>query len=224
MLAFPRAGPARGLYWRADHPRVFAHLEDSYLKGAYLLDPFYELSMRRVPAGVYRLREVAPDQFTRTRYYRDYYRRTTIIDELDCIAYPAEGLAVNVSLGRDAASGAPFSGRDLAAAARIAPVIVALAEAHWAGAAPAPAREAEADLPAALADALARTRDVRITRRQAEVALLILRGHSSGAIALRLGVSAQTVKVFRRQLYARCGLSSQAELFALLTPLLGPGA
>jgi DNA-binding CsgD family transcriptional regulator len=33
-------------------------------------------------------------------------------------------------------------------------------------------------------------------------------------------VSPQTVKVFRRQLYARCGISSQAELFALLLPLL----
>jgi len=51
-------------------------------------------------------------------------------------------------------------------------------------------------------------------------ALLILQGHSSGSIGLRLGVSAQTVKVFRRQLYARCGISSQAELFALLLPLL----
>jgi DNA-binding CsgD family transcriptional regulator len=52
------------------------------------------------------------------------------------------------------------------------------------------------------------------------VALMILRGHSSMSIGLRLGVSAQTVKVFRKQLYARCGISSQAELFALMMPLL----
>ena len=51
-------------------------------------------------------------------------------------------------------------------------------------------------------------------------ALLILQGHSSVSISLRLGVSPQTVKVFRRQLYARCGIGSQAELFALLLPLL----
>jgi DNA-binding CsgD family transcriptional regulator len=38
-----------------------------------------------------------------------------------------------------------------------------------------------------------------------------------------LGVSGQTVKVFRKQLYARCGISSQAELFALMLPLLAAG-
>ena len=39
--------------------------------------------------------------------------------------------------------------------------------------------------------------------------------------ALKLGVSPQTVKVFRKQLYQRCGISSQAELFSLMLPLLG---
>jgi DNA-binding NarL/FixJ family response regulator len=52
------------------------------------------------------------------------------------------------------------------------------------------------------------------------VALLILRGHSTPSIGLRLGVSPQTVKVFRKQLYQRCGISSQAELFSLMLPLL----
>lgn len=51
---------------------------------------------------------------------------------------------------------------------------------------------------------------------------MILQGHSTGAIGLVLGLSPQTVKVFRRQLYQRCGVSSQAELFALLLPLLRP--
>jgi len=60
-----------------------------------------------------------------------------------------------------------------------------------------------------------------LSRRQAEVALLILQGHSSPSIGLHLGVSPQTVKVFRKQLYARCGISSQAELFGLLMPMLG---
>ena len=52
------------------------------------------------------------------------------------------------------------------------------------------------------------------------VALLILRGYSTPSIGLRLGISAQTVKVFRKQLYQRCGISSQAELFSLMLPWL----
>jgi hypothetical protein len=90
MLGFARAGPARGLYWRAFRPGVCAHLEASYLTGAYLLDPFQELSMRRVPAGVYRSRDVAPGQFVRTCYHRDCHRRTAIIDEFDVIPCPTD--------------------------------------------------------------------------------------------------------------------------------------
>ncbi|MGX7871756.1 helix-turn-helix transcriptional regulator [Mesorhizobium sp. ORM6] len=59
-----------------------------------------------------------------------------------------------------------------------------------------------------------------MSKRQAEVALLILQGHSSPSIGLNLGVSPQTVKVFRKQLYNKCSLSSQAELFALMMPIL----
>jgi DNA-binding CsgD family transcriptional regulator len=76
---------------------------------------------------------------------------------------------------------------------------------------------------AQLVRALGDAHGIRLSPRQAEVALLILRGHSTVSIGLRLGVSGQTVKVFRKQLYARCGLSSQAELFALMLPLLTVG-
>ena len=44
---------------------------------------------------------------------------------------------------------------------------------------------------------------------------LILKGHSSYSIAATLGVSPNTVKVHRRQAYAKLNISSQAELFHL---------
>lgn len=220
VLGWAEAGPPAALYARADAPAAFAHL-GSYLAGAYLLDPFHELNLRRVPRGVYRLSDVAPDAFRRSRYFRDYYRRTTIIDELTVIAYPVSGGVLNLCLGRDATSARRFAAREIEMATRLAPVIAALGESHWADLAAGP--RPEGDLPGALRAALA-ARGVGVSPRQAEVALLILRGHSSGSIALRLGVSAATVKVFRRQLYGRCGISSQAELFALLMPLVEAGA
>ena len=61
---------------------------------------------------------------------------------------------------------------------------------------------------------------ISLTPRQAEIALLILKGHSSASIAMRLEISPQTVKVFRKQLYRKCAISSQAELFSLVMPLL----
>ena len=61
---------------------------------------------------------------------------------------------------------------------------------------------------------------IHITQCQAEVALLNLQGHSSNSITLRFDLSPRTVKVFRRQLYDHCGVTSQAALFAMLIPLL----
>ncbi len=219
VLAYRDGARPQVLYHHAGRAEVFAELETTYVAGAYLLDPFHDLHLHRAPAGVYRLLDIAPDQFQRSRYFREYYRRTTITDELTFVAYPARGVSLNVCLGRDATSGTAFAAREVAAAQRLAPVVAALAERHWAGLR-ATEERAGGDPTAALRRDLAEARGVALSPRQAEVALMILRGHSSVSIGLRLGVSAQTVKVFRKQLYRRCGISSQAELFALMMPLL----
>ena len=198
---------------------VFALLPTSYLAGAYLLDPFHELHLNGAAAGLCRLQQVAPDSFQRSRYYLEYYRETTILDELTYVVRPTPGLSLNLCLGPDRSSGRPFAAAEIAAARRLEPVVLALAERHWARLSEGTGQAAGRDVPAGVVAALA-GQGIRLSPRQAEVALLVLRGHSSGSIALRLGVSAQTVKVFRRQLYARCGISSQAELFALMLPLL----
>jgi len=218
VLAYRIAAVPLVLWRHAPHSQAFELLDSSYVAGAYLLDPVHELHLTGVPAGVYRLSEVAPDAFARSRFYEEYFRQTTILDEIDFIAHPRAGVTVAISVGRDAASGSPFSARDMGACRRLAPVVIALAERHWAELVAPPGKKP--DVAAAMSEALKAHLGIRLTPRQAEVALLILRGHSSVSIALRLGVSRQTVKVFRRQLYRRCGISSQAELFSLLLPHL----
>lgn len=218
VLAYRDALPPQVLFTQSDQPQVFSQLERTYLAGAYLLDPFHDLHVNRVTAGAYRLRDVAPDAFHRSRYFIDYYQQTTLIDEVTFIAYPHPDISLNICLGRDAASGRPFGPVEIETAQRLAPIVIALAETHWTnladpGGAPS---DVAADLIAALRD----RHGIRLSARQAEVALLILRGHSTQSISLRLGLSSQTIKVFRKQLYAKCALTSQAELFALLVPLL----
>jgi DNA-binding CsgD family transcriptional regulator len=218
VLAFRARGAPLPLYRVADDPRVFGQLDTTYLGGAYMLDPFHELHLSRAPPGVYRLTDVAPDAFHRSRYFEEYYRQTTILDEMTFLAYPRDGVTLTLCVARDATSGSVFPARAVETCQRIAAVVVALAERHWAGVPAHPA--GAANVPAQIAAALAARHQVRLSPRQAEVALLILQGHSTVSIAERLQVSAQTVKVFRRQLYARCAISSQAELFALMLPLL----
>lgn len=219
VLAFQDFGSPLVLYRRGDHSQVFAELDRIYHSGAFRLDPYFELHSQRVPAGAYRLRDVAPDAFHRSRYFIEYYEQTTLIDEITFIANPAPGVSLNICLGRDATSGKAFSAREVEACQRLAPIVAALAEAHWAGIGQSSPTLAE-DPAVSLAHAARSTRQISLSPRQAEVALLILRGHSTVSISLRLGVSVQTVKVFRKQLYARCNVSSQAQLFSLMLPLL----
>ena len=53
-----------------------------YLEGPYLLDPFYQVYASRIGPGLYRLREIAPDRFYHSEYYRSYYRRTGLAEEI----------------------------------------------------------------------------------------------------------------------------------------------
>lgn len=61
-----------------------------------------------------------------------------------------------------------------------------------------------------------------LSERESETARLILQGFSSKAIAQRLGISPERVKVHRRNLYHTLKVVSRAELFALLLQP-GPG-
>lgn len=60
----------------------------------------------------------------------------------------------------------------------------------------------------------------RLSDREAEVARLILRGHSSKEIARILGNSPETVKVFRKRIHTKLGLATSAELFSLFLSAL----
>lgn len=225
-MAFRDQGVPLIFYSQAKSPAVFAELATQYVSAAYLFDPCLQLHAQGAAPGLYRLRDIAPDAFPRSQFYQDYYQKTTLVDELTFLAYPGgqsqAGVSLNICLGRDGGprgtGGRAFSAREKAAAAAAAPIVIALCERHWIGLS-AP-RMPDRDLAGDLAERAEKRLGLHLSTRQAEVALLILRGHSTPSVALQLGVSVQTVKVFRRQLYARCGISSQAELFALMLPLL----
>jgi DNA-binding CsgD family transcriptional regulator len=218
ILIYRDTGPAEIIHTCAGQAQVFAALRNTYTSGAYVLDPYHDLHLQAAPVGVYRLRDIAPDAFNRSRYFIEYYEQTTLIDELAFVIYPVEGISLNICLGRDQSSGQQFSHRQIEACQRILPIITALVERNWSG---LKTRSGPADDVAGnLVRAVFATHMIRLSLRQAEVALLILKGHSSASAALRLGLSPQTIKVFRRQLYAKCGISSQAELFAMMLPLL----
>ena len=190
-----------------------------YLSGAYLLDPFYEIHSARKKANLYRIWDIAPDQFSRNQYFVEYYRRTTMIDEIGFVVWPSPQASIHVCLGRDVRSSQRFLKRERSAAQSVFPIVESLICSHWENLRFGSDAGNES-VTQRMVRLVAETHGIRLTNRQAEVALLILQGHSSNSIALRIGISPQTVKVFRKQLYKRCEVSSQAELFGLMLPIL----
>ena len=204
---------------KAQDQRVFERIDSHYIGGAYKLDPFYGLHVDGAAEYVYRLSDIAPDQFQRNEYYKSYYERTTLIDELAFLSRPAPGISVTVCVGRDATSALKFSRRQIRDAAAVAPTVNALVKRNWRDLDTHASPDPE-NVTVTLRQRLADEKGISLSNRQSEIAVLILRGHSSVSIGLALGISPQTVKVIRKQLYKKCSISSQGELYYLIAPYL----
>jgi DNA-binding CsgD family transcriptional regulator len=221
VLIFAGTTIPKVLYKRIYGPDVFRHLTDLYLPAAYLLDPIYHFHLKRGEAGLYRLLDVAPDQFRRSRYFKWYYGRIGITDEISVILPIGESITITISMGKDSTSAQDFSTNAEVYLRSHEPVIMSLLNAHWVASEASPTIKANsAPITDSLIADMRAHHNILLSKRQAQVALLILQGHSSLSIGLHLGISPQTIKVFRKQLYKKCSLSSQAELFALMMPIL----
>ncbi len=192
----------------------------NYINGAYLLDPFYEAAQEFIPSGLYRLNEVAPDDFQESEYFRQYYRYSNLLDEVgfllavkdedDSIVGGRQAGYLHLSLARIES----YAESEVEALRTIAPWLLAILEQHW-GATLAQQPQLEVSLHKQLSDALRNFGSSLLTEREREVANLLLHGHSSKSMALKLDISMETVKVHRRNLYSKLDISSQSELFSL---------
>jgi len=191
---------------------------DDYLEGPYLLDPFSQACGRKVDNGLYRLRDIAPDRFLQSEYYRSYSVRTGLAEEICYIFYLPNDVAVAISLMRSGES-ARYSAREFKLLESVAPIVISLAQRHW--------RDVPDWFEAGLADSdkvdkrsiiektVTTIFGTRITPREIQVVAQVLEGHSSESISKRLGISVGTVRIHRRNIYARLGISSQQELFSM---------
>ena len=206
ILAYFRDETPQILFADSETRAVHQNMSHVYLSGAYLLDPFYELHNSGVETNLYRMSDIAPDQFSRNQYFLEYYQRTTIIDEIAFIIWPSPQMSVHVCLGRDLQSKRRFTIRELSSAKQVLPIVETLICEHW-GNLRFSSEDHGENVLERMVRLVAETHGINLTKRQAEVALLVLRGHSSASIGLRLDISPQTVKVFRKQLYRKCNIS-----------------
>lgn len=189
-----------------------------YQVGPYLLDPFYKATANGIRSGLYRLADLAPDQFYKSEYYKSYYVQTGPVDEIAYFIPGQDGWTVVTSLMR-APSQPIFSAHDLRTLRIVEPLLRRIAEAHWRADERFKAEQRVEDDKEALRRTVQEALDARgmppLTPRELQVVGLVLEGHSSESIANLLGISAGTVRIHRKNVYAKMRISSQRELFSI---------
>ncbi|WP_119272235.1 helix-turn-helix domain-containing protein [Taklimakanibacter deserti] len=207
-LVFDRQGPPLILHqWSPQQPNYFQML---YSQGAYTLDPFYRASLDERRDGVMLLKDIAPDGFGESDFYKAYYEKVNMIDEIGLLCPVDEQRTMHLSLGRRCNS-CIYAADDLAHVKRLRPLLstLLLKQYHL--------QDAGRDAAGHQAPEHAGQwlKPFHVTAREAEIADMILRGHSNASMGVILAISAETVKVHRKNLYAKMRISSQAELFQL---------
>ena len=220
ILAFAYRGRARPItlgHTIQDDKHLRVLLAD-YTSGPYLLDPFFHAALNGTKAGCYRLISLAPDHFQQSEYYRAHYHRTNIGDEIGCFFELPDEVTGVLSLLRWQQH-SPVSQHDLSILQAIEPTLRVICSKRWSSVSRAMAKSERTELDGStlgdrLLDDFENFGGSQLSLREHQIVSLVLQGHSTESIARRFDISPGTVKVHRRNIYRKLGISSQAELFA----------
>ncbi len=189
-----------------------------YEIGPYLLDPFYKATANGIRSGIHSMAELAPDQFYKSEYYKSYYVQTGPVDEVAFFTPVKDGWIVATSLMR-APSRPSFSAHDLRTLRIVEPLVRGIAEMHWRTddrlKTATQVEDGKEVLRRTVQDALEARGMPPLTPRELQVVGFVLEGHSSESIANLLDISAGTVRIHRKNIYAKMRISSQRELFSI---------
>jgi len=183
-----------------------------YLDQAYVLDPLYNVIKSGNPPALSRLQDIAPDSFENTEYFQQCYKDFNFVDEINLITPLDNGLAMAITIGRTARLNSITRG-ELNRLQEIYPVINSLIRQFWLSQSQEYVKFERSE--GAMRQAISTFGGGILTKREQEIAGLILQGHSSKSISSLLNISLGTVKVHRKNIHTRLNTSSQSEIFTL---------
>jgi len=197
---------------------------DNYIGGTYIINPVYRAHLNGIQQGVYRIRDLAPDDYFSSEI-SEVHRVVMVPDEeipfmtegwprgfeeLD-VMVPIGDVSFEIGLYSSIEDGG-FSDSDIHKLNSKMPLIGAIARKFWQlhsdNLASSPRDNSINDI----YDDFGAS---ELSQREREVIQYVLRGHSSGSIALNLDVSVTTIKTHRKRAYAKLNISSQSELFSM---------
>lgn len=212
-MVFHRQQRPRRLVHRFN-PQERALPEDAFLAGPYALDPNYQLFVQGCASGVYWLRDIAPDDFYESEYYRVFYSQIGLSDSIDLLWRINEDSALNIFIERSIRH-AKFESADLIAIELLKPLIFAAAAKHHELTALAPRRDADNLTHQKVQSTIENFASSLLTQRERQVLFYMISGYSSALTAQRLNTSEGTIKIHRKNIHRKLDIGSQAELFSL---------
>jgi DNA-binding CsgD family transcriptional regulator len=157
------------------------------------------------------MRDLAPDRFYQGEYFRNYYEQTGLAEEIGYFVTLPQQAVVVVSLMR---AERPFTQREFAALQAVFPFVAAVVQRQWGGL----AQRFDGGSPAAQQRpgraVFSNFGNGILTAREREVTEFTLKGHSAESAGQLLGISPGTVRIHRRNIYAKLRINSQGELFS----------
>lgn len=218
-ILYPADGPPEITHHRLLANEQLSTQVDRYVEGAYLFDPFYRAAIDEDKEGFFLLREVTPDAFGQTEYFRRYYREANLGDEACYLMRGEGGIIASLSIGRASdLGGGRFSTREVSLLKSLLPVVENVLR-KWihnrtrSGA-------LQESFGKRLETALENFGSSLLTRRECEVLHMTMRGHSIKSMAEKLDASVDTIKTHRKNIYSKLDVTSQSELFYLFISAL----
>lgn len=224
IISHERPGLAPRLLHQQGVPEQYRDaIINRYFTCDYLLDPFCLAVEGGLAEGFYHLSEIAPDDFFSSEYYKNYYLKTNCGEDSYYIVDLPDHSKITVCMYHGLSAGS-FTLAQLALLRSVEPMVrvlvrqFALAGGMSALAEGVSSELAQLPLPSITEQvqaAFINFGSALLSEREREAAHLILRGHSVKSAARVLALSAETVRMHRKNLYAKLDINSQSELFAL---------
>ncbi|RBW45091.1 LuxR family transcriptional regulator [Psychromonas sp. B3M02] len=182
-----------------------------FLNKAYLLDPLFNAIENGLNDGLYRLRDLAPDQFNNTEQYKSCYSDFDLSDEIIFVTRLDNGVVFTISLGRTSKLGG-ISRVELNRLKSVQPILQAMSKQFWIAQSSQYVHDEQSRY--SLEHAINTFGSNVLTPREKQITALILQGHSSKSISESLNISVGTIKVHRKSIYMKLDICRESELFS----------
>lgn len=205
--------PPQMLYHEIPEQQISSQI-DSYLEGPFREDPFYQISMDRPRAKIYRLSRITAGKLQQSQYYRDYYSDTGTVDEAIYLAKLSAGNVINFSMMRMPGHG-EFSDDEYERLYLLAEPVSELIRSH--------SEHPDFSTTYLIQPGIDHQIDLAfqtfgaslLSPREKDVLELMLRGYSTNISAERLDIALETVRRHRKSIYRKLDVNSQTDLFSL---------